>query len=164
MRSQSEQYFAKYTAKSQKFLLVTNIYIFQLPNIISNICYILSTSGSHHIILNDVPTSTAHRQAPDWQHNRHCQLNLGLKKCNQRARKNEGEFRLEFRNKELTLQKAQRLLYAPSGLKFKYSTFGPQSAFMCFVWLSEQTEIISLHIINWLVFTIDGVCLPRSTT
>jgi len=48
MRSQTEQYFTKNTAKSQK-LLVTNIYFFQLPNIISNICYILSTSGPHHI-------------------------------------------------------------------------------------------------------------------
>jgi len=31
----------------------------------------------------------------------------------------------------------------------------PRSAhavFMCFVWLSEQTAIISLYSINWLVF------------
>jgi len=33
-----------------------------------------------------------------------------------------------------------------------------------FVWISDQTEIISQHIINWLVFLRDGVCLPRGTT
>jgi len=33
------------------------------------------------------------------------------------------------------------------------STFFPQSVFMCFVWVWEQTAIISLHSINWLVFT-----------
>ena len=26
------------------------------------------------------------------------------------------------------------------------------AVFMCFVWISEQTAIISLHNINWLVF------------
>ena len=31
------------------------------------------------------------------------------------------------------------------------STFCPHSVFMCFVWISEQTAIISLHNINWLV-------------
>ena len=65
--------------------------------------YIVDFGPSSHI-LNDVYTRTAHRQAQDWQHNRHCQLNLALKKCNKRARmNNEGEFRLVFRNKELTL-------------------------------------------------------------
>jgi len=35
---------------------------------------------------------------------------------------------------------------------------------MCFVWLSEQTAIISLYNINWLVFiTEDGMCLQRGT-
>ena len=31
------------------------------------------------------------------------------------------------------------------------STFCPHSVFMCFVWISEQTAIISLYIINWLI-------------
>ena len=31
------------------------------------------------------------------------------------------------------------------------STFCPHSVFMCFVWISEQTAIISLYSINWLV-------------
>ena len=32
------------------------------------------------------------------------------------------------------------------------STFCPHTVFMCFVWISEQTAIISLYNINWLVF------------
>jgi len=31
------------------------------------------------------------------------------------------------------------------------STFCPHSVFMCFVWILEQTVIISLYRINWLV-------------
>ena len=31
----------------------------------------------------------------------------------------------------------------------------PHSVFMCFVWISEQTAIISLYNINWLVFITD---------
>ena len=34
----------------------------------------------------------------------------------------------------------------------KNSTFCPHSIFMCFVWIWEQTAIISLYSINWLVF------------
>jgi len=30
---------------------------------------------------------------------------------------------------------------------------------MCFVWISEQTAIISLYIINWLVFITDVECV-----
>jgi hypothetical protein len=44
------------------------------------------------------------------------------------------------------------------------STFCPHSVFMCFVWISEQTAIISLYNINWLVScNPDGVCLLRGT-
>ena len=39
-----------------------------------------------------------------------------------------------------------------ASLTFSNSTFCPHSVFMCFVWISEQTAIISLHNINWLVF------------
>ena len=48
-------------------------------------------------------------------------------------------------------------LYSPvvtictTSLTFNNSTFCPHSVFMCFVWISEQTAIISLHSINWLV-------------
>jgi len=36
-------------------------------------------------------------------------------------------------------------VYAPPDLTFSNSTFCPHSVFMCFVWISEQTAIISLH-------------------
>jgi hypothetical protein len=39
--------------------------------------------------------------------------------------------------------KAQWLLYVPPGLTFTDSTFCPHSVFVCFVWISEQTAIIS---------------------
>jgi hypothetical protein len=43
---------------------------------------------------------------------------------------------------------------------FKYnSTFCPHSVFMCFVWISEQTGIISLYSINWLVFVTETGCV-----
>ena len=44
------------------------------------------------------------------------------------------------------------------------STFCPHTVFMCFVWISEQTAIISLHNINWPVFyNTDAVCSLRGT-
>ena len=49
-------------------------------------------------------------------------------------------------------------LYSPvvtictTNFTFNNSTFCPHSVFMCFVWISEQTAIISLYSINWLVF------------
>jgi hypothetical protein len=39
-----------------------------------------------------------------------------------------------------------------ASLTFNNSTFCPHSVFMCFVWISEQTAIISQCNINWLVF------------
>jgi hypothetical protein len=36
------------------------------------------------------------------------------------------------------------LFYVPPGLTLTNSTFRPHSVFMCFVWISEQTAIISL--------------------
>ena len=41
----------------------------------------------------------------------------------------------------------------------KNSTFFPHSVFMCFVWISEQTAIISLYSINWLVFVTETECV-----
>ena len=49
-------------------------------------------------------------------------------------------------------QSSYRLLYVPADLTFSNSTFCPHSVFMCFVWISEQTTIISLYSINWLGF------------
>jgi len=43
-------------------------------------------------------------------------------------------------------------------------TFCPHSVFTCFVWIWEQTAIISLYSINWLVlYNRDTVCLLRGT-
>jgi hypothetical protein len=47
-------------------------------------------------------------------------------------------------------------LYSPmvtictASFTFSNSTFCPHTVFMCFVWISEQTAIISLYNINWL--------------
>jgi hypothetical protein len=48
--------------------------------------------------------------------------------------------------------KARWLIYIPPSLTFKNSTFCPHSVFMCFVWIWEETAIISLYSINRLVF------------
>ena len=49
-------------------------------------------------------------------------------------------------------------LYTAS-LTFSNSTFCPHSLFMCFVWIWEQTAIISLYSINWLVFITETECV-----
>ena len=45
-----------------------------------------------------------------------------------------------------------------ASLTFNNSTFCPHSVFMCFLWISEQTAIISLYNINWLV------CITKAET
>ena len=40
------------------------------------------------------------------------------------------------------------VIICPASLTFNNSTFCPHSAFMCFVWISQQTAIISLYSIN----------------
>jgi len=42
-------------------------------------------------------------------------------------------------------------LYVPPALTLTNSTFCPHSVFMCFECISEQTAIISIYCINWLV-------------
>jgi len=51
-----------------------------------------------------------------------------------------------------------------ASLIFSNPTFCPHSVFMCFVWISEQTAIISLYNINWLVFVteISVYCAVRA--
>ena len=49
-------------------------------------------------------------------------------------------------------------LYTAS-LTFSHSTFCPHSVFMCFVWIWEQTAIISLYSINWLVCITETECV-----
>ena len=50
-------------------------------------------------------------------------------------------------NTQLTLQSPVVTIYTAS-LTFNNSTFCPHSVFMCFVWIREQTAIISLYSIN----------------
>ena len=40
-----------------------------------------------------------------------------------------------------------------------HSAFCPHSVFMCFVWIWEQTAIISLYNIDWLVFITETECV-----
>jgi len=49
-------------------------------------------------------------------------------------------------------------LYTAS-LTFSNSTFCPHTVFMCFVWIWEETAIISLYIFNWLVFITETDCV-----
>jgi hypothetical protein len=46
-----------------------------------------------------------------------------------------------------------------ASLTFSNSTFCPHSVFMCFVWIWEQTAIISLYNTNWLVFITETECV-----
>jgi len=46
-----------------------------------------------------------------------------------------------------------------TSLTFSNSTFCPHSVFRCFVWIWEQTAIISLCNINWLVFITEAECV-----
>jgi hypothetical protein len=45
------------------------------------------------------------------------------------------------------------LVYGIASLTFSNSLFCPHSVFTCFLWIWEQTAIISLYNINWLVCT-----------
>ena len=51
------------------------------------------------------------------------------------------------RDSELTLHSPVVTLRT-TRLTFKNSTFYPHSVFLCFVWISEQTAIVSLYSIN----------------
>ena len=58
---------------------------------------------------------------------------------------------------------AQWKFYVPPGLTWRHSTFCPHSEFVCFVWIWEQTAIISLYSVNWRVFVTETECLLRGT-
>jgi hypothetical protein len=51
------------------------------------------------------------------------------------------------------------LIIPTANLTYNKSTFSPHSVFMCFVWISEPTAIISLYSINWLVFITESGCV-----
>jgi hypothetical protein len=59
----------------------------------------------------------------------------------------------------VTIYTTQWSLYVPPSLTFNNSTFCPHSVFMCFVWIWEQTAIISLYSINWLVCITETECV-----
>jgi hypothetical protein len=74
----------------------------------------------------------------------------------------------------VTICTAQWSLYVPHSGHYMYrtvvtiyttsltsnnSTFSPHTVFMCFVWISEQTAIISLYNINWLVCITETECV-----
>jgi len=50
-------------------------------------------------------------------------------------------------------------IYTPQTLRLRNSTFCPHIVFMCFVWISEQTVIISPNSINLLVFITETECV-----
>ena len=51
------------------------------------------------------------------------------------------------------------VIICTTSLTLTNSTFCPHSVFMCFVWIWEQTAIISLYSINWLVFITETECV-----
>ena len=67
-----------------------------------------------------------------------------------------------FFNRDLTVY-SPVVTICTASLTSNNSTFCPHSVFMCFVWISEQTAIISLYNINWLVCTYNlyEKCLQR---
>jgi hypothetical protein len=58
-----------------------------------------------------------------------------------------------------TVQLLMSVFYNRDGVCLLRGTFCPHSVFMCFVWIWEQTAIISLYCINWLVFLTETVCV-----
>ena len=63
-----------------------------------------------------------------------------------------------FYNWDLTLYSTVVIICTAS-LTFNNSTFCPHTVFMCFVWIWEQTAIISLYSINWLVCITETECV-----
>jgi len=49
--------------------------------------------------------------------------------------------------------------YVPPYWALENSTFCPHTVFVCFIWIWEQTAIISLYNINWLVFITETECV-----
>jgi hypothetical protein len=78
----------------------------------------------------------------------------------------------------VTIYTAQWSLYVPYSGHYIYRTMvticttsltftilrsAHTAVFICFLWISDQTAIISLYSVNWVVFITDGVCLLRGT-
>ena len=65
-------------------------------------------------------------------------------------------------NRLVFITKTECLLRGTEWIFIYNSTFCPHSVFVCFVWIWEQTAIISLYSFKWLVFIIEE-CLLRGT-
>ena len=62
----------------------------------------------------------------------------------------------------LHLLKTQSLMHIPTDMFLTVKNIlcsAQTNEFICFVWISEQTAIISLHSINWLVFVTETECV-----
>ena len=62
----------------------------------------------------------------------------------------------------LEVSGAVRPIYGSLGverLTVMHSAFCPHNVFVCSVWISEQTAIISLHSVNCLVFVTETGCV-----
>jgi hypothetical protein len=58
-----------------------------------------------------------------------------------------------------TVQHELTGFYNRDGVCLLRGTFCPHSVFVCFVWIWEQTAIISLYSINWLIFITETECV-----
>ena len=76
-----------------------------------------------------------------------------------------GAWRLHVRAKSHITEDSSLTDFKTSGnythhqVEHTNSTFCPHSVFMCSVWISEQTAIISLYSINWLVCITETECV-----
>jgi len=68
-------------------------------------------------------------------------------------------FHNKLQNETLQSFRALWSFQVPPGWTFNNSTFCPHSVFVCSVWIAEQTAIISLYSINWLVFITETECV-----
>jgi len=60
-----------------------------------------------------------------------------------------------------TVREHLRACSLQRGWTWSNSTFCPHSVFMCFIWIWEQTAIISVHNYNWSVFITETVFTAR---
>ena len=68
------------------------------------------------------------------------------------------QFNIQQFTRDLTIY-SPVVTICTASLTSSNSTFCPHNVFMCFVWIWEQTAIISLYSINWLVFIIETECV-----
>jgi hypothetical protein len=79
--------------------------------------------------------------------------------CHAFRKQNLEDWCIFWQDWQVRCAQPQCLLYLQVRLTFNNSTFCSHSVFMCFVWMSEQTAIISLYNINWLVCITETECV-----